>query len=89
MAERYASPSDPIFFLHHLFVDHQHASWQEANATARKAVVDGACMDGSPPCATPVTVDTVLQMNGLVPDATVGEVLDTQGGVLCYTYDRL
>lgn len=89
MAERYASPSDPIFFLHHLFVDHQYASWQAVNATARTTKVDGACMEGSAPCTTPVTLDTVLAMNGLVPDVTVGEVLDTQGGVLCYTYDRL
>lgn len=86
MSEVSASPSDPIFFMHHLFVDHQLASWQEANST-RKEIANGACEGGSSPC-TAMTLDSVVNMNELLPNTTVGEVLDTQGGVLCYTYDR-
>lgn len=87
MSEVSASPSDPIFFMHHLFVDWQLASWQEANST-RKEVADNACEDGSDPCTAPVTLDSVINMNGLLPNVTVGDVLDSQGGTLCYTYDR-
>lgn len=28
----------------------------------------------------------VLRLGGLAEDVTVGDVLDTQGGVLCYKY---
>lgn len=87
MAEVSASPSDPVFFMHHLFVDHQLASWQEANST-RKTVADGVCESNSSPCTTAMTLDSVVNMNGLLPNVTVGDVLDTQSGVLCYTYDR-
>lgn len=86
MAEVSASPSDPIFFMHHLFVDHQFASWQEANST-RKTFVDGACEDGKSPCKA-LTLDSVVDMNGLLPSVTVGELLNTENGSLCYTYDR-
>lgn len=80
-----SSPSDSVFFMHHLFVDHQLAAWQEANAT-RKAVVENSCADRNSPCA-PLTLETPLNMNGLLANVTVGDVLDTRGGALCYSYD--
>lgn len=88
MAEVAASPGDPVFFLHHLFVDQQFASWQEVDAT-RKTLVDGACQDGASPCTAALTLDSVVDVNGLLPNVTVGELMDTRGGALCYTYDRL
>jgi len=42
--------------------------------------------DGSP--CVPLTRDTVLTTMGLVPDMTVGDVLDTENDVMCYTYDE-
>ncbi|KAF3760963.1 Di-copper centre-containing protein [Cryphonectria parasitica EP155] len=86
MSDVYSSPSDPIFFMHHLFVDHELAAWQEADSS-RKSTVADACTQGYAPCQTAVTLDTVLNMNGLGANVTVGNVLDTQGGPLCYTYD--
>lgn len=86
MSDVWSSPSDPIFFMHHLFVDAQFASWQEADSS-RKSTVANSCADGSSPCATALTTNAVLDMNGLGPNLTVGDVLDTQGGDLCYGYD--
>jgi len=34
-----------------------------------------------------VTLDHLLEMYGIVPNQTVAEVMDIQGGVLCYAYD--
>lgn len=82
----YASPSDPIFFMHHLFVDHELASWQQVN-TARRTSITSACLDGSNPCSNPLTLNTVLNMNGLSRNAVVGDVINTQAGLLCYKYD--
>ncbi|KAI0835965.1 Di-copper centre-containing protein [Hypoxylon sp. FL0890] len=84
MAEVQASPGDPIFFMHHLFVDHSFRIWQNANAS-RTTTING-CSDTNNPC-TPITMDTVLTSNGLRPDTTVGQVMDTLGGYLCYRYD--
>lgn len=72
--------------MHHLFVDHELASWQQASTT-RKQTVTSACVDGSNPCTNAVTLNTLLDMNGLRANAKVGDILNTQGGILCYEYD--
>ncbi|CAJ2509296.1 Uu.00g143220.m01.CDS01 [Anthostomella pinea] len=85
MAEVSSSVGDPIFFMHHLFVDHTFRIWQNADA-ARLTTING-CADKASPC-TAVTMDTVLSSMGLRPDTTVGAVMDTLGGFLCYRYDH-
>ncbi|KAK3984901.1 tyrosinase-like protein [Cladorrhinum sp. PSN332] len=82
------SPGDPVFFMHHGFVDWQWKRWQDANP-ARSTSISGCAKyigDGSP--CIPLTPDTVLTTMGLVPDMTVGDVLDTENKVMCYTYDE-
>ncbi|KAI0107424.1 Di-copper centre-containing protein [Hypoxylon sp. NC0597] len=84
MAEVQASPGDPVFHLHHLFVDHSFRIWQNADAS-RTTTING-CADANNPC-TPITMDYVLTSNGLRPDTTIANVMDTLGGYLCYRYD--
>ncbi|KAI2469107.1 Di-copper centre-containing protein [Annulohypoxylon bovei var. microspora] len=84
MAEVQASPGDPIFFMHHLFVDHSFRIWQNADASRTKSI--NGCADTANPC-TAITMDYVLTSNGLKPDTTIGQVMDTLGGYLCYRYD--
>ncbi|KAI0412042.1 hypothetical protein F5X98DRAFT_24359 [Xylaria grammica] len=84
MAEVSASVGDPMFFMHHLFVDHTFRIWQNA-MPSRRTTISG-CADHSNPC-TPITLDTKLSTNGLRPDVTVGEVLNTLSGTVCYRYD--
>ncbi|KAK3293651.1 tyrosinase-like protein [Chaetomium fimeti] len=85
------SPGDPAFFLHHGFVDWQWKRWQDADG-ARSTSVSG-CVEypeedsDDAPCV-PMTRDTVLTSMGLVPDLTVGDVIDTENDILCYTYDE-
>ncbi|KAH6646180.1 hypothetical protein BKA67DRAFT_696072 [Truncatella angustata] len=85
MADVSASPSDPVFFLHHLFIDRNFWVWQNnEDAVARNTQING-CIDGQTPC-TPLTLDTVLSVGGLRPDVTVRDVIDTTNGIMCYSY---
>ncbi|KAK0471183.1 Di-copper centre-containing protein [Armillaria luteobubalina] len=58
------SPNDPLFWMHHGFVDYKEPAtgYVETNGA------------------------TVLYMFDIIPNATVADVLYTQGGLLCYTY---
>ncbi|KAI0148622.1 Di-copper centre-containing protein [Xylariaceae sp. FL1272] len=84
MQEVSSSVGDPIFFMHHSFVDHTFRIWQNA-ASSRTQTIDG-CADTANPC-TPISLDTVMSSNNLQPDITVGEALKTLGGTFCYRYD--
>jgi len=33
------------------------------------------------------TLNQVLQMYGVIPNSTIAEVMNIQGGTLCYEYD--
>ena len=133
-----ASPGDPLFMLHHAWLDKLWWTWQTSNDShylARTTTISGnnrplplggllgpgPFPPGSLPPGVPdpetllrgegdfrvpdalwdpaaarvgdgdnITVTTtghVLRMGGLVPDATVGEVLDIRNGpLLCYEY---
>ncbi|KAK6216346.1 hypothetical protein LQW54_003549 [Pestalotiopsis sp. IQ-011] len=78
------SPGDPVFFMHHGFVDHSYLLWQNADLANRQFQVNG-CTDSA--CSSNLTTDYVLSSQGLRPEVTVNDVLDTQGGYLCYVYD--
>lgn len=81
MSDPYASPSDPVFFFHHGFVDHSWAVWEKGNAQ-RISTISGA-KDSS---GATITLDTTISMNGLRPSVKVRDVLDTQSTTLCYKY---
>ena len=83
MADVSSSPSDPVFYMHHLFVDRNFWLWQKADAS-RLDTVDG-CADAKSPC-TPLTLDTVITLQGLRPDVTVRDVINTLDGKMCYQY---
>lgn len=85
MSQVAGSPSDPVFFMHHGFVDHSWYLWQNADTANRNTQING-CSDSANPC-TPLTGDYVLSSQGLRPAVTVNDVLNTQGGYLCYVYD--
>ncbi|KAI1815113.1 Di-copper centre-containing protein [Poronia punctata] len=84
MAEVSSSVGDPIFFMHHTFVDHTFRIWQNGSPERHKTI--SGCADKKSPC-TQITLDTKLSSNGLMPDITVGDALTTLSGSLCYRYD--
>lgn len=79
------SPNDPVFFMHHGFIDRNWVAWQNADIANRLYQING-CSDSASPCKQ-LTTDFVLTSQGLRPDITVNDVMDTQGGYLCYVYD--
>jgi tyrosinase len=84
MAEVSSSVGDPIFFMHHTFVDHTFRVWQNGNPDRHKTI--SGCADKANPC-TPITLNTKLSVNGIRPDITVQEALSTLSGTFCYRYD--
>ena len=148
MLNLFSSPGDPLFYLHHAYLDKLWAEWQAKNTSARfvditgrntglpfgfgpgfngstspvgpipggqngtlppfngsvpgfPSPVNGTCpdfgpftmslegmdlmkRDGDPGNVT--TLTHVLSVNGMVPNVTVADIMDTQGGLLCYEY---
>lgn len=83
MSDVASSPGDPVFFMHHSFIDHNWRIWQNADAARLSEVGGNTQPDGSGP---PLGLDYVLTSKGLRDDVTVRDVMDTQGGYLCYRY---
>ncbi|KAI2470122.1 Di-copper centre-containing protein [Annulohypoxylon bovei var. microspora] len=88
MADAIASPGDPSFFMHHLFVDYSFRKWQLDDVATRTTSISG-CADNEN-CA-PLTLDTMVYMGGICgdkcPDLKVRDVLNTVNGHFCYRYD--
>ncbi|KAI0480906.1 Di-copper centre-containing protein [Xylariaceae sp. FL0804] len=87
MADAIASPGDPSFFMHHLYVDYAFRRWQNVDV-ARRTTISG-CADVDD--CSPLTLDTPVSVGGICgskkcPDLTVRDVLDTTDGHFCYTY---
>lgn len=87
MANVFGSPNDPIFYMLHLFVDHTYRVWQAADPS-RVTTLNGNDDQGNP-----MTLDTIISMNGIRPDVRVRDIIDTLGGTViagvpfCYKYN--
>jgi tyrosinase len=81
MQDVYASPGDPVFFLHHAFIDRNFRIWQNANP-ARASSIDGTDKAGNP-----LTLQMSVSVNGLRPNVVIGDIIDTLGTKLCYKYN--
>lgn len=130
MGDPVASPGDPVFYLHHTWLDKVFWDWQALDLPARlkdigisneynvfdptklptpptipgkptpivvlpeafPAPEDLVPAPDSPPQVVygdpgnVTTLDHVLDMMGIIPNATIGEVMDIAGGLLCYEY---
>lgn len=88
MADVSGSPSDPVFWMHHTFVDHAFRLWQNADTGPRTTTIDGTDHNGHP-----LTMDYVISVGGIRPNVTIGDILNTLGGVsingtpFCYRYN--
>ncbi|KAJ4338858.1 hypothetical protein N0V95_007928 [Ascochyta clinopodiicola] len=82
MKDVYASPADPVFFLHHGFIDRNFRIWQNNGGRQRVTTVGGTDSAGRP-----LTLDTNVNVYDFRPDVRVGDILDTTGPALCYKYN--
>jgi tyrosinase len=142
MLDPIASPGDPIFYLHHTWLDKVFWEWQALNLTTGLTDIGGSTLQmipgtdgtppsfvipgqgpGGPPDTTPsdppiiipnpdqfpppgalapnpalplqfpagdpgnvTTLGHILNMFGIIPNATIADVMDIGGPLLCYTY---
>ena len=71
MSDVYSSPSDPTFWMHHLFVDHTYRVWQGADPSRLQT------LNGNDAQGNPLTLDTIVSVNGIRPDVRVRDIINT------------
>ncbi len=87
MSDVQASPSDPLFFMHHAFVDHSWRIWQNVNSN-RKYAIGGYTTQTEPSTGwVDTTLSYTLSSMGLAESVPINDVMDTEGSFLCYRYD--
>ncbi|KAK0747417.1 hypothetical protein B0T21DRAFT_278271 [Apiosordaria backusii] len=103
MGNPVSSPGDPVFYLHHAWLDRLWAQWQDRNPEVRLKEMGGNNRprngfggppgDGGEPIVegdgggNVTTLGHVLHMHGVIPDATIADIMDTRGDLLCFEYD--
>lgn len=132
MSNVFSSPGDPLFYLHHTYLDKLWWDWQRRNLTTRLTDISGTnrgILEGFPGGSFPqfpppgngscsgfptgpfpsekvpdtetqgiavadsagdpgavTTLGHVLTLFGILPNVTIADVMDIQGGLLCYEY---
>ncbi|KAI5850689.1 hypothetical protein BZA05DRAFT_338477 [Tricharina praecox] len=87
MANPISSPGDPLFYLHHAWLDKLWWNWQARDLPARLVDIAGYTSLAQPATGwVNATLDDALNMFGIVPNATVREVMDIGGDLLCAEY---
>jgi len=82
-----SSPGDPLFYMHHAFIDRIWWLWQEQKESRLGAIAGNTSLFPNMDWTyTPATLDDTLKMYGIVPDAKVRDVMDVRGKRLCNVY---
>ncbi|KDR80002.1 hypothetical protein GALMADRAFT_222927 [Galerina marginata CBS 339.88] len=91
MGDLYNSPSDPIFYLHHANLDRVWWSWQKKDLSRRLVDISGPInlLDYDNVLGGNVTLSFPLSLGLNAPNVTIADVMDINGGTLCYEYDRV
>jgi tyrosinase len=91
MGDLYASPADPIFFMHHANLDRVWWSWQVRNLSKRLKDISGPIflMDYANQQGGNVTLDFEMSLGPNADNITVRDTMNIMGGKLCYMYDKL
>ncbi|KAJ1558343.1 hypothetical protein HK405_013891 [Cladochytrium tenue] len=78
----YCSPNDPIFYLHHAFMDKTWWKWQQICSEYQTDFEGYMVVSPADPSGTASASEVMDQWGGY----TIADVLSTEGDVLCYTY---
>lgn len=95
MGDKDTSPGDPIFFLHHVYIDRLWWQWQTANPESRMYDISGTAFNKTylevkgleAPGTANTTLDFVINVADILDDVIVEDVMNIQNGLLCYEYD--
>ncbi|SPQ26437.1 88c663b0-d9d2-428b-889e-92a8e620b601 [Thermothielavioides terrestris] len=83
----YASPSDPVFWLHHTQVDRVWTIWQGQNIEGRTRQVWGTSTAANIPPTPNVTLDTMMDFGVLGPAKSIRQLVSPVEGEYCYMYE--
>lgn len=95
MVNKYSSPGDPLFYLHHGGIDWLWSQWQRADWPARNSSIGGPNTQyaypynffGDIPYQN-ITLETPLQFGEEADAIVVGDVMDTETELMgCYIYE--
>jgi tyrosinase len=81
MQDTWASPADPVFWLHHGFIDRNFRIWQNKDSNRVNTV------NGNDKAGNPLTLDTTVNVYDFRPTVRVRDILDTTSTTLCYKYN--
>lgn len=84
MSNAYSSPGDPLFYLHHCFLDKMYWDWQQQNYLARRGDITGTRLPDNR--GGRVKLTDILNMMGVIPNKTIRAVMDTKQ--LCVEYEN-
>lgn len=83
-----SSPGDPLFYLHHTYLDRLWWQWEQIDAAGRMFAMGGnTTVTESPGGFVEMTIDYEMNMFDIVPNVTIADVVNIQGGYLCYDYE--
>jgi len=90
------SANEPLFFMHHAMVDKVWFDWQRKHEANFWAYEGGSVQaisnltgyntypNGAPPA---LTLHSLMPADGMFPQSTIHDVMNTTGGYLCYVYE--
>jgi tyrosinase len=81
MQDTYGSPADPIFWLHHAFIDRNFRIWQNKDSSRVNNI------DGTDKAGNRLTLDTTVNVYDMRPTVRIRDILDTMSTTLCYKYN--
>ncbi|GAW18317.1 hypothetical protein ANO14919_077920 [Xylariales sp. No.14919] len=86
MADFFASPLDPAFWLHHAQIDRLWAAFQDEDPAERRYSYNGTDTFLNPPDTPEATNSTILDFGVLGENVTLEEVANPMAGRYCYKY---
>jgi tyrosinase len=92
MSDIKSSPGDPIFFMHHMYIDRVWWQWQKQDPVNRLYDISGPTLNQTANVEPAggwqnATLHYELSSFNIKPNTTIGHVMNTEGGYLCYGYD--
>lgn len=90
------TPNDPLFWMHHAMIDKVWYDWQHRNPENAKSFFGGSVQalesldsynqypNGGPPF---LNLSSTMPADGLFSEVTIGDVMNTTSGILCYIYE--
>lgn len=82
----FVSPGDPMFWLHHAQIDRTWWIWQNQDIKNRQNAISGTITLNNLPPSRNGTLDDPLDMGASWTSTTIGQVMNTLAGPLCYIY---